>query len=68
MTYDVWTADGARTVADDVTAQFAAGLVGIDPYELEWSAEEFGRCDVDGYVVVPAGEPFPDRDTNDTRQ
>jgi len=57
MKYDIY--DGTTIRHTNVTRKFAADALDIDPCELEWAIEEYGRCDAE-LTAVPAGNPIPD--------
>ena len=37
------------------TLEQVAELVQLDPTEVAWAIEQYGRCDTDDYTVVLAG-------------
>ena len=38
------------------TLEQAARLAQLDPAEICWACEEFGRCDTDGFTIFPADD------------
>jgi hypothetical protein len=49
------TFDPADTNITDGTAQEAADAMGLDPTEIEWAVEEYGRCDTAEIVCWKPG-------------
>lgn len=57
--YDVYDSKG-KLLRTSVSAKIAAKYLGVIPEEIAWSIEEHGMCDNEIYVVVGAGDPFPE--------
>ena len=56
--FDVWVNTG-RKVLTNLSAEVAGEAVGIDPTEIEWAVEEYGRCDTTDWTVVEHGSLRP---------
>ncbi len=61
--YDVykWRGNICEPLALKLSVEEAARLIDVDPNDLSAAVDEHGRCDVDRYVAVGAGEPQPGR-------
>jgi hypothetical protein len=57
--FDIYDAKG-KLIRASTSAATAAGYLGVIPEEVEWAIEECGMCDNEEFVVVSAGDPFPE--------
>jgi hypothetical protein len=35
-----------------ILLEAAAELTELDPHEIEWAIEEYGRCDTDRFIII----------------
>lgn len=46
-----WNEDGSWNVTDHEAVEPIAEMMGLDPADVEWAIEEYGRCDTANHVA-----------------